>query len=385
MKKQLIRTVLFAFCLFVGIAVCGMLFLEKNILRTLEADTGSGQVLLNEIEQLTTDKEGYNPAHDVIEELKNTIRQKRPEVQTDSIRITFMLSIGFLILCFLGMFLFFYFKILRPFYKLEDYAAQIAKGNLDVPLEYERTNFFGAFTWAFDHMRKEIIAARRNEAHAIKENKTIIATLSHDIKTPIASIRAYAEGLEANLEADYGKRERYVQVIMRKCDEVSRLVNDLVLHSLSELERLEIKEERVSARKVLQEILQDLDNPCLAVREPIPDAQILLDEKRMAQAVLNIIENAKKYAPETEIAIWAVLTGKQYEIHIRDHGNGIYPEDMPFLTSKFYRGKNVEDQPGSGLGLYIVDYIMEKMKGGMTLENHADGLEVILWLPVERK
>ena len=283
--------------------------------------------------------------------------------------------------CLLSALIYLYIRIVRPFCKLEAYAEQIAKGNLDISLEYERTNFFGAFTWAFDHMRKEIVTARKNETQAVSENKTIIATLSHDIKTPIASIRAYAEGLEANLDTDYEKRERYLQVIMRKCDEVSRLVNDLVLHSLSELERLEIKAHKVSMRKVIEETLQDLEYKYAVVSEPLPDAQLFIDEKRVAQVILNILENAGKYAPESKIEIWAVSQKERYELHIRDYGTGIRPDDMPFVTRKFYRGKNVGSQPGSGLGLYIVSYIMERMGGGMTLLNHSDGLEVILWFP----
>ena len=81
-------------------------------------------------------------------------------------------------------------------------------------------------------MRKEITKARSCEREAIENNKTVIATLSHDIKTPIASIRAYAEGLEANLDSTYEKRMKYLSILMRKCDEVSKLTNDLFLHSL---------------------------------------------------------------------------------------------------------------------------------------------------------
>lgn len=69
-----------------------------------------------------------------------------------------------------------------------------------MPLNYERSNYFGEFTWAFDSMRREITKARSCEREATENNKTVIATLSHDIKTPISSIRAYAEGLEANLD-----------------------------------------------------------------------------------------------------------------------------------------------------------------------------------------
>ena len=94
------------------------------------------------------------------------------------------------------------------------------------------------------------------------------------------------------------------------------------------------------------------------------------------------MENARKYAPETRIEIRAAYEGERYEIHVRDYGSGICPEDMPFVTRKFYRGRNAGSQPGSGLGLYIVDYIMERMGGGMTISGHADGVEVILWFPL---
>ena len=159
------------------------------------------------------------------------------------------------------------------------------------------------------------------------------------------------------------------------------MVDDLVLHSLSQLEQLEIKEQSVSIKTVLEETVRDFEYPDIVIKEPVPDAMLAVDEKRMAQALVNVLENARKYAPESKIEITAFSANERYEIHIRDYGKGILPEDMPFITNKFYRGKNVEDKPGSGLGLYIVDYIMERMHGGMSLEKHADGLEVVLWLP----
>ncbi len=381
MKKQFLKTAVIVLCLFIVTTAGYMFYSEKN---KMEKSTGTGNwlVLLNEIEQLTMDENGDNPAHEHVERLRELLRQETVETHTGSLRQSVMMSICAGAVCLMFMLFYLYHKIVRPFCKLEHYAEEIAGGNLDVSLEYERTNFFGAFTWAFDHMRKEIVAARKNEAQAVGENKTIIASLSHDIKTPIASIRAYAEGLEANLDTDYEMRERYLQVIMRKCDEVTRLVNDLVLHSLSELKRLEIRAHKVSIRKVIEDTLRDLEYPYAVICEPFPDAQLYIDEKRMAQVFLNIMENARKYAPETRIEIRAAYEGERYEIHVRDYGSGICPEDMPFVTRKFYRGRNAGSQPGSGLGLYIVDYIMERMGGGMTISGHADGVEVILWFPL---
>lgn len=379
MKKQIVKTALIFISIFMLMVTCVEYFLEKNM---AAAGSENRLVLLNGIEQLTTDGEGCNPAGEEIGELREQLQQETVQAQRCSVRKISAFYICFTLFCLISGFFYIYHKVLRPFSKLEAYAEQIAKGNLDFPLEYERENFFGAFTWAFDHMRKEIVRARKNEAQAVSENKTIIATLSHDIKTPIASVRAYAEGLEANLEADYEQRERYIKVIMKKCDEVSRLVNDLVLHSLSELERLEIKEQKVSMRKVLEETLYDLEYPHISLEQPVPDAELIADEKRLSQAIMNLLENAKKYAPDAEICVRAQLAEGRYEIHVRDYGNGIPPEDMPFVLQKFYRGRNVGDKPGSGLGLYIVSYIMERMKGGIELLNHADGLEAVVWLLV---
>lgn len=375
MRKKLIKTALILIGIFLVMSLCVEIFLEKNIVST---DAENELVLLNEIEQLTTDGEGYNPAKEEIGALQDRLQKGTVQAQQSSIRMISAIYACFTLLCLIAGFFYIYYKMLRPFSKLEKYAEQVAKGNFDFSLEYERENFFGAFTWAFDHMRKEIVRARENEAQAVSENKTIIATLSHDIKTPIASIRAYAEGLEANLEADYEQRERYIKVIMKKCDEVSGLVNDLVLHSLSELEKLEIKEQKISMKKVLEETIQDLEYPYISLEQPVPDAELIADEKRMSQVILNILENAKKYASDAEVRVWALNTEERYEIHIRDYGDGILPEDMPFVLQKFYRGKNVGDKPGSGLGLYIVNYIMERMGGGIELENHRDGLEVVI-------
>lgn len=381
MKKEMQRTVAGITVLFVLLLGVFTFFLWKN---SKEAGAQNQLVLLNEIRQLTSDDNGDNPAEQEIALLQGQLEQSSVTRQS-----TYMIKIAGAYLCFTLVYLaailiYLYVKILRPFYKLEQYASRIAKGDLDVPLEYERTNFFGAFTWAFDHMRRELDRARRNEAKAIDENKTIIATLSHDIKTPIASIRAYAEGLEASLDASYEQRERYLAVIMRKCDEVTRLTNDLMLHSLSELERLEILQEKADIKALLEKTIRDLEYPQVVLQEPVPEAELFFDEKRMAQVLENLLNNARKYAPDMEILVWAQRNDaeQQYEIHVRDHGHGILPEDLPFICDKFYRGKNAGDQPGSGLGLYIVSYIMERMHGGIALENHADGLEVTVWLPL---
>lgn len=99
------------------------------------------------------------------------------------------------------------------------------------------------------------------------------------------------------------------------------------------------------------------------------------------QVCENLVNNSRKYA-KTDINISVIRQEDFAEIHFRDHGNGIPDEDVPFIFDKFYRGKNCGTQQGSGLGLYIVKYIVEKMEGKVLLHNHSDGLEVVVFLRV---
>ena len=344
----------------------------------VQTERGEKLVLLNEIEQLTKSGDGSNPAQKEIDALYTALKEDAPEGKKEYV-IQVTVTCGAIVFSYvLLVFFYLYRKIIYPFQKLEKYAGELAKGNLDVSLDYERTNFFGAFTWAFDHMRREIIRARKNEENAIQENKTVIATLSHDIKTPIASIRAYAEALEANLESGYEKRQHYAAVILKKCDEVTALTNDLVLHSLSELEHLEIERQPVQMGKKLEEICRDFAYEEVVLNTPFPEAELYLDPKRLAQVMENLMNNARKYAPGSRIEVRAQAGKDSYEIHVRDFGKGIPAEDMPFICEKFYRGKNSGEAPGSGLGLYIVTYILSRMNGSLRLENHADGLDAVV-------
>lgn len=375
MKKLCLWAAFFAAMLL--LAAGAVYFLEKRA-----ASQSSAQeriIAVNEIEQLA--KQGdYENLSEKAAALRRNISLTEAS-HGSGFRLFFLC--GICIVFLLTVLLYVYFAILRPFEKMKSFAQQISQGNFDVPLDYERSNYFGEFTWAFDSMRCEIIKARSCEREAIENNKTIIATLSHDIKTPVASIRAYAEGLEANLDNTADKRQRYLGVIMKKCDEVSKLTNDLFLHSLSDLDKLKIFPKKIEITAFMENITAELAAEHNDVRFIRPDftATISADSNRMTQIAENLINNARKYA-KTEITVSMERKDGMAEIHFRDAGSGIPDEDMPFICEKFYRGGNCGREQGSGLGLYIVKYLTEKMNGSVSLENHSDGLEAVLRFPL---
>ena len=379
MKKRVLGIIILFSLLLVGAA-----FLLSALTKSrTSGDVRSEQILeANAIARLI-ETGNYSEAQEKADALADTLRGSTVEntVGVNGI-ILCSLTVFFMALVFLYV----YMSILRPFDKMKDYAAEIAKGNFDVPLRYERSNYFGAFTWAFDSMRREVTRSRAAEHEAVENNKTVIATLSHDIKTPIASIRAYAEGLEANLDTTPERRTRYVAVLTRKCDEVTQLTNDLFLHSLSDLDKLHMEPEEFEAVPFLAETIGEIaaDQGNVVFRTPDISPVIRVDKKRLTQIVENLINNARKYA-KTEVEVFLRENDDRLEIHFLDHGPGIPDEDMPFITDKFYRGRNCGSENGSGLGLYIVKYIAEKSGGSLLLQNRSGGetgLEAVVSLPV---
>jgi signal transduction histidine kinase len=402
LKKRLLKiTVLF--CVLISIITC--IFLGFDNKTQLQNSCLRQIVALNEIEQLA--KLGKSDL--MFEKISRLQEDIKSEKLVYNSNIRFLLMGGISILFLFVVFGYIYKAILSPFEKMKKFAQKLAQGNFDVPLNYERSNYFGEFTWAFDSMRREITKARACEKEAIDNNKTVIATLSHDIKTPIASIRAYAEGLEANLDTSIEKRYRYLAILIKKCDEVTALTNDLFLHSISDLEKLKISVEPKEIVSLTEHIIAQFlaDNGDITYKKPDFKAMVLLDEKRFTQIIENIINNSRKYA-KTAINISIVkveshslqdvpMSNKEclvlhknttnentsyIELHFRDYGHGIPDKDMPFIFEKFYRGSNVKKEQGSGLGLYIVKYITEQMQGSILLHNHIDGLEVIITFPI---
>ena len=274
--------------------------------------------------------------------------------------------------------------LVRPFMRLEAFAQDVASGNLDAPLAYERSNPFGRFTWAFDNMRAEIKRARAAEAEAVEQGKTAVAALSHDIKTPIASIRAYSEALELGLARDEGERADSARTIVRKCDEVTSLTDDLFLHALADLDRIQVRCEDAPIARVVARAVADFDAAGGVTLGRLDEAQASCDPKRLEQALENLLANAAKYAPGAAVEVEGVLdtAARVYRVRVRDRGPGIPPEDLPFASDRFFRGSNAGDAPGAGLGLFIVRYLAEQMGGSLRLEDAEPGLAAILELPL---
>lgn len=307
-------------------------------------------------------------------------------------------------------------NVITPFKNLKDFAAKVAQGQLNEPLQMDRDNMFGAFSESFDIMREELAESKKRELELQKKERELVASLSHDLKTPVTGIKVTSELLQMRLSvkenevsrsetevdnesadisgkgseseqieftrADIDTMSQDAKGIYQKAEQIDALVSDLFTAALDDLGEFKVSCNDEES-KVLNNIVKSYDDRELAVIGMLPEVIINIDKKRMSQVIGNVISNSYKYA-NTRIDISYRLSEGYLEMQIRDYGPGVPTDELDLITNKFYRGKKWQDteKEGNGLGLYISKTLMNKMNGDLLTESDGKGLAVTLIIPL---
>jgi signal transduction histidine kinase len=269
------------------------------------------------------------------------------------------------------MFIIWYFYI-RPFNKLSDFAASVSKGNLNVPLNMDRHNYFGAFTESFDRMREELKLSSEREAAANRSKQELVAEISHDIKTPVATIKATCEVMEIKYKED--DIQEKVSVIKSKATSVEHLIDNMFRATLDDLDELKVTP-REESSLIIEDMLAGLRfYGTVEQKGSVPECLILVDKLRLEQVIDNIAGNSFKYAGTT-LEVEYKSDPDNIHVILSDRGPGVPEKELAMLTTKFYRGSEAagSGKDGSGLGLYLASRFMEKMGGGLDLKNREGG------------
>ena len=319
------------------------------------------------------------------------------------------------LMVFIGMITFAVYvdkNVIAPFKNLKDFAAKVAQGQLNEPLQMDRDNMFGAFSESFDIMREELAESKKRELELQKKERELVASLSHDLKTPVTGIKVTSELLQMRLSvkenevsrletevdnesadisgkgseseqieftrADIDTMSQDAKGIYQKAEQIDALVSDLFTAALDDLGEFKVSCNDEES-KVLNNIVKSYDDRGLAVIGMLPEVIINIDKKRMSQVIGNVISNSYKYA-NTRIDISYRLSEGYLEMQIRDYGPGVPTDELDLITNKFYRGKKWQDteKEGNGLGLYISKTLMNKMNGDLLTESDGEGLAVTL-------
>ncbi|MBP8691190.1 MAG: HAMP domain-containing protein [Sedimentibacter sp.] len=229
------------------------------------------------------------------------------------------------------------------------------------------------------------------EQHRIDRlQKEFVANVSHELKTPITTIKSYAETLLDGALEEKETAEEFLNVINSESDRMSRLVTDLLLLSRMDYEQTNWHKERINLQDMVNIAVKKLQMQAkeknISIHVSIPDdIDILFDRDGFEQIILNIAGNAVKYTPENgNIWIEAKTTKKDVIVSIKDDGFGIPKEDQDRIFDRFYRVEKARARGlgGTGLGLSIAKQIAEAHNSTITVKSQINkGTEMIITIP----
>ena len=232
----------------------------------------------------------------------------------------------------------------------------------------------------------------RRELHLARLKSDFVANVSHELKTPLALIRLFAETLELGRVPSEEKAQQYYRVINKESHRLTQLINNILDFSRIEAGRKEYRFAPTDVARVVRDVIESyrfqIEQQGFELAVDVADDLPLVpaDAEALGQAVINLVNNAIKYSRETRsIRIQARQEGARILVSVQDHGIGIPRGEQKKIFDKFYRGEDslVHETKGSGLGLALVQHIMEAHGGQVEVESaEAKGSTFTLVLPL---
>lgn len=285
-------------------------------------------------------------------------------------------------------------SILKPLKALQHATENIKSGNLDFKIEVERNDEIGNLTKDFESMRLKLKEAVEVQ-HQYEENrKLLISNISHDLKTPITSIKGYVEGIKDGVANTEEKQQKYFNTIYKKAVEMDSLIDELFLFSTLDLKHVPFYFEKMNIVNFIKESIDDLsydlEKNGIQIQfynELGSNVYVKADREKLMRVFNNIIQNSVKYLDKEKGKILILLreTEKFLFVKIEDNGSGISSEDLPHVFKSFYRADKSRNSKtgGTGLGLAISKQIIEAHGGMIWAENAAKGTGTVINFSVQ--
>lgn len=280
------------------------------------------------------------------------------------------------------IYLLFYIRrqIIQPFHNMEAMATALKNRDFTYVLPQQKQRFFGKFVWAIDVMKEELRHHEEKETALMKEKQTMIASLSHDIKTPLSNIRLYTDAMKEHLYAE----ELICERLYENCDKIDQYVKEIMHTSNEDLFDFDVLMEEVYLHDVEALLRREQERIELALisyeQAPCKDQLIYTDLIRLREVIGNVVDNAMKYGDGKWIHISFYEEDHHSILKIGNSGSYIDQSDAGAIFQSFYRGNNVAGHAGNGLGLYICKQLMQKMDGDifMTQEQGSVSFHLVL-------
>jgi len=308
---------------------------------------------------------------------------EEPEAKAIFFRLAMMFLV-ILIVTGLALVSFIYAEVAVPIHHLSEGTRNIAEGNLDFEIEVpDGDDRIADLCRNFNYMRQKLKDSADRTIENEMENRKLISNITHDLKTPVTSIKGYAEGLLDGVADTPEKQQKYLRTIYNKANDMNRLINELTLYSAIDTNRIPYNFARINISEYfddcVDEISMDLESHGIELsytNNLSSDVRIVADPEQLKKVINNIIGNSVKYMNKEKGQISILLKDEDDSvlIGIEDNGKGIDNKDLPYIFDRFYRTDTSRNSSkgGSGIGLSIVKKIVEDHGGRVWAQSHPD-------------
>jgi signal transduction histidine kinase len=273
-------------------------------------------------------------------------------------------------------------------------ANAIARGQLTTRIQDPGKDEMAGLALSFNEMAAQLQAAEEKQKELDILRRDLIAWVSHDLRTPLTSIRAILEALGDGVVDDPATVQRYLHTAQQDIRSLSGLIDDLFEMAQVDAGGLQLEPERGSLRDLISDTIESFSE--LAKRQGItlsgsvaPDTDpVLIDGQRMSRVLSNLVSNALRHTPSGGCV--NICTSRNRDlvlVEVEDNGEGIKPEDLPHIFERFYRGEKSRNRAsgGAGLGLAIARGVIEAHGGRIDVESTpGKGTRFFFTIPAQK-
>jgi signal transduction histidine kinase len=333
--------------------------------------------------------------------LRETFRFAKPlrnyrEIMINGALVSLVCSIFIILLTNRFLTRFVFGKIVHALHTLTDGVHQVRDGNLGFRIDYRENDEFSRVCGDFNEMADRLLDSVNARQKDEQSRKELIAGISHDLRTPLTSIKAYVEGLEKGVASTPEAHKRYIGTIKNKTDDLEHIIEMLFLFSKLDTGEFPYHIERVNLVDLVSEVVESLSDEYksrgleISLSREAENLCVDIDAMQMRYIMINIFENSVKYKNKKRGEMRVVVSQNRENdrenatVIFTDDGPGVPEEALPKLFDAFYRSDPSRKDPskGSGLGLAIAAKIVDRFGGTIEAANALQGgLSIIMTFP----
>lgn len=284
-------------------------------------------------------------------------------------------------------------KVILPFNRLSEYPERIAKNENAAALPESKNRYFGKYIWGMNMLRDRLSGDTIKLRQLEKEQLTLVSTIAHGIKTPVANIKLYSEAIKSGLYRDDGipdeKDAEVAGKITKNADDITDLVKELLDSASKGVVVFEPVIEAFYLTEIEEFVKREYDNRLNVLRIPYKvdlksKVMINSDKSGIERILTQLLENAIKYGDGRGITVTVDKNEDGYIFSVRDVGSRIPDSELPYVFNSFWRGSNAAEVEGNGLGLYEAAFIARKLGGDIAARYLEDSeeMEFEVFLPL---